>query len=398
MTKVEHSIEVDVPISTAYDQWTQFEEFPQFMSGVEQIEQIDDRTLRWVAEIAGVRRQWTATILEQIPDRKVAWAAVEGATNAGAVYFADAGAGRTRVTLHLDYEPEGIVEKAGDAIGLVSRQATSDLERFKAFIEAKGAPTGAWRGEVTGEPAVGIPDADDAAASRGDSGKAGVSGTAVAAGAAAVAATAAAAGATRKASTPGSPSSQEDVIDITAPDVIDVLIDDHREAVSLLTQLWTTTDPAVRRDLADTLIAEVVRHAVAEEMYVYPAMRTHLTDGDQAVQHDTEEHKQLERIMKQLEAVDPQEPAFTQLLREMEMVLTDHIADEESVQFPELRARIPRAELVRLADKVESAKKLSPTRPHPSAPNAQLFHKIVGPGVGMVDRLRDRLSGRRTTA
>src|SRR3954466_9983503 len=109
MTKVEKSVEVDVPVSTAYNQWTQFEEFPQFMSGVEQVEQLDERTLRWVAQIAGVRRQWNATVLEQGPDQKVAGAGTGGATNGGAVFFEPVGGGRTRVTLSLDYEPEGLV-------------------------------------------------------------------------------------------------------------------------------------------------------------------------------------------------------------------------------------------------------------------------------------------------
>ena len=149
MTKVEKSVEVAVPVSAAYNQWTQFEEFPQFMSGVQQVEQLDDRTLRWVAEIAGVRRQWIATVLEQVPNRKVAWAATEGATNAGAVTFETVGGGRTLVTLSLDYEPEGVVEKVGDALNIVERQATGDLERFKSFIESRGGvETGAWRGEV----------------------------------------------------------------------------------------------------------------------------------------------------------------------------------------------------------------------------------------------------------
>ena len=177
MTKVQKSVEVAVPVRTAYDQWTQFEEFPQFMSGVQQVEQLDERTMRWVAEIAGVRRQWIATVLEQVPDEKVAWAATEGATNAGAVTFEPLGADRTRVNLVLDYEPEGVVEKAGDALNIVDRQASGDLERFKSFIEARGTETGGWRGEVTDEPSVGTPDVEDAAASRGDSGKAGVSGT-----------------------------------------------------------------------------------------------------------------------------------------------------------------------------------------------------------------------------
>ena len=394
MTKVEKSVEVDVPISTAYNQWTQFEEFPQFMSGVQQVEQLDDRTLRWVAEIAGVRRQWVATVLEQVPDQKVAWAATEGATNAGAVTFVALPAGGTRVTLTLDYEPEGLVEKAGDALNIVERQATGDLERFKSFIESRGSETGAWRGEVADEPDVGTPDVEDAAASRGDSGKAGVSGTAVAAGAAVAAAGVAAGVAAARSSSSSSSSSSEAA---TGEDVVDILTTDHREVTDLLLQIRTTTDPATRRDLADTMISELVRHAVAEEMYVYPAMKEHLPDGDAAVEHDIEEHKELERTMKELEAVEPSDPRFDSLLTQLETTLADHVADEETEQFPRLRSSIPREELVQLGQKVQTAKKMAPTRPHPAAPNAELFHKLAGPGVGLVDRLRDRLTGRSTS-
>jgi hemerythrin superfamily protein/carbon monoxide dehydrogenase subunit G len=390
MTKVEKSVEVDVPISTAYNQWTQFEEFPQFMSGVQQVEQLDERTLRWVAEIAGVRRQWMATVLEQVPDQRVAWAATEGATNAGMVAFEPLGPARTRVTLSLDYEPEGLVEKAGDALNIVERQAVGDLERFKSFIEARGTETGAWRGEVTGEPDVGVPDVEDAAASRGDSGKAGVSGTAVAAGAVAAAAGVAAATAARKSS------SSDETTGIGEEDVVDILTTDHREVTDLIQQIRTTTDAGSRRDLADVMISELVRHAVAEEMYVYPAMKTHLPDGEAAVEHDVDEHKELERTMKELEAVDASDPRFDSLIGELATTLADHVTDEESDQFPKLRAAVPRNELVQLGAKVQTAKKLAPTRPHPAAPNTQLFHKLVGPGVGLVDRLRDRLTGRPT--
>ncbi len=182
----------------------------------------------------------------------------------------------------------------------------------------------------------------------------------------------------------------------TEADVVDELSSDHREALALLDRLANSIDADQRRDLADTVIAEVVRHAVAEEMYVYPAMREHVPDGDQAVEHDIEEHKQLEGTMKQLEAVDPGEPRFDSLVREMTEQLRHHAYDEETEQFPRLRERIPRDELVRMREKVETAKKLAPTRPHPSAPNSELFHKLAGPGVGMVDRLRDRLTHRST--
>ena len=147
-TKVEKSVLVNVPVSIAYNQWTQFEDFPQFMGGVKRVTQLDDDRLQWVAEIAGVKRQWKARILEQVPDQKVAWAATEGATNAGAVTFEDVGGGQTSVHLSLDYEPEGLVEKVGDKLNIVEKQAEGDLERFKAFIEAEGYATGAWRGSV----------------------------------------------------------------------------------------------------------------------------------------------------------------------------------------------------------------------------------------------------------
>jgi len=195
-TKVEKSIQVDVPVSTAYNQWTQFEDFPHFMGGVKEVHQHDDQRLHWTAEIAGVRREWEASILEQVPDQKIAWAATEGATNAGAVRFEPVGAGSTLVFLSLEYEPEGVVEQVGDKLGIVERQVTSDLERFKALVESEGYASGAWRGSINEGLAVGTPGVEAAAGSQGDSGKAGVSAKTVIAGAAAaVAGVAAAAGA-----------------------------------------------------------------------------------------------------------------------------------------------------------------------------------------------------------
>jgi hemerythrin superfamily protein len=180
----------------------------------------------------------------------------------------------------------------------------------------------------------------------------------------------------------------------TEQDVVDILTTDHHEVLDLLQQIKVSTDTEQRRDMADTVISELVRHSVAEEMYVYPAMRKHLPDGDEAVDHDIKEHKQLEQTLKKLEGVTADDPTFNQLLEELENTLRDHVQDEETEQFPGLRAQVPHDELVKMAQKVETAKKLAPTRPHPLAPNNQVFHKLVGPGVGLVDRLRDKLTRR----
>lgn len=180
-------------------------------------------------------------------------------------------------------------------------------------------------------------------------------------------------------------------------DVVDVLTTDHRGVEDLLAQIWATTDAERRRDLADVLISELVRHAVAEELFVYPAMRRYLPDGDEAAEHDTREHEDLERTMKSLEAVDASDSRFEEMVRHLEETLRDHIQDEESDQFLQLRAKIPRDELVQMAGRVQAAKAVAPTRPHPSTPNTPVVHALVGPGGGLVDRLRDKLSGRSTS-
>jgi hemerythrin superfamily protein len=179
-------------------------------------------------------------------------------------------------------------------------------------------------------------------------------------------------------------------------DVVDELTADHREVTALLDELLATTDPKARRDMADMAITEVVRHSVAEEMYVYPVMRDQVPDGEKEVAHDVEEHKDLERTMKELEGCDAGDPRFLELVREFRGKLHHHATDEETEQFPKLRASVPREKLVQMREQVERAKKLAPTRAHPAAPNSELFHKLVGPGVGLMDRVRDKLTGRNT--
>jgi len=152
MSTIEKTIDVEVPVSTAYDQWTQFESFPRFMEGVESVTQIDDRHLHWKADIGGVVREWDAEIVDQTPDQQITWRSLDGTDNKGTVQFRPADAG-TQVTLRLDYDPEGFVEKVGDVLKFVEGRVTGDLNRFKEFVETRGTETGGWRGEVkpTGE-------------------------------------------------------------------------------------------------------------------------------------------------------------------------------------------------------------------------------------------------------
>jgi uncharacterized membrane protein len=148
MSEIIETVDVAVPVRTAYDQWTQFESFPSFMEGVKSVRQLDDTTLEWVADVGGHEKTWTARITEQHPDERIAWTATEGAPNAGVVTFHRLDEGRSRVTLQLDVEPQGPVEQAGSALGVVERRVKGDMQRFKEFIETRGTETGAWRGDV----------------------------------------------------------------------------------------------------------------------------------------------------------------------------------------------------------------------------------------------------------
>jgi uncharacterized membrane protein len=151
MSTIEQSIELEVPVQTAYNQWTQFEEFPAFMEGVEQVRQIDERKLHWVAEFGGTRHEWDAEITEQLPDERVAWRNTDGKENAGVVTFHKLDQERSRVMVQMDWVPEGIKEKLGDALGMSDRRVKGDLARFKGLIESRGRESGAWRGEVPRE-------------------------------------------------------------------------------------------------------------------------------------------------------------------------------------------------------------------------------------------------------
>ncbi|MEN3276243.1 MAG: hypothetical protein V7631_2033 [Massilia sp.] len=147
-SSITESIEVNVPVRTAYNQWTQFEDFPQFMKSVHEVRQLDDKHLHWKANVAGEEKEWDAEITERIPDKRIAWRSITGVPNAGVVTFHKISDSVCRVTLQMDYQPEGVLETIGDALGAVRMEARSNLANFKEMLEKRGAETGAWRGKI----------------------------------------------------------------------------------------------------------------------------------------------------------------------------------------------------------------------------------------------------------
>jgi uncharacterized membrane protein len=156
-TTIEESVELDVPVHTAYNQWTQFEDFPRFLTNVESVQQIDDRRLRWRAKVGGKVQDWEAEITEQAPDKRIAWRSISGAKNAGVLTFHRLSDTRSKVMLQLEYDPQGFLENVGDAVGVGRVAVKKSLHQFKEFIEKRGRETGAWRGEIPGPDDVRAP-------------------------------------------------------------------------------------------------------------------------------------------------------------------------------------------------------------------------------------------------
>jgi hemerythrin-like domain-containing protein len=183
----------------------------------------------------------------------------------------------------------------------------------------------------------------------------------------------------------------------TGRDVVDILTEDHQEALDLIGQIKSSPDPSGKRDLTDTLIAEIVRHSVAEEMFLYPAARDVLANGDQLVQEELEEHAEAEQLLKDWEGVDGDDPKFMALYEQIKNGLLHHIDEEEEPKlFPEMQQALSLEQQRELGEKITMAKKLAPTRPHPSAPDEPPMDIVVGVPTGIIDRIRDKMSGRET--
>jgi uncharacterized membrane protein len=157
MESIEQSVDVNVPLKEVYNQWTQFEEFPNFMTGVKEVRQLGDKRLYWRAEVAGREKEWETEIFEQLPDERIAWRSMSGPKNSGMINFAALDPSQTRVSVKLNYDPEGVLENIGDALGATRAVVSRDLNRFKEFIEARAVATGGWRGEIQGKKV--LPDA-----------------------------------------------------------------------------------------------------------------------------------------------------------------------------------------------------------------------------------------------
>lgn len=293
MTVIEKSIEVAAPLSAVYNQWTQFESFPSFMEGVKSVRQLDDRRLHWVAEIGAVEREWDAEITHQIPDQKIAWRSTSGAPNGGVVRFERLPEGRTNVMLELSFEPRGLVENIGDALGLISLRIEGDLKRFKEFIESRKEATGAWRGTIEGDtrdPAKQMQKRKVAKKSASD------------------------------------------------PDTLFKLIKkDHAQVKKLFRDFEKEGDRHEQMRLAALVLDELIVHAKAEEEIIYPAFMRVLDDVS-IVREAGQEHHAAELLIAELVSLSQTSGAHLQpkmkVLREL---VQHHIREEEGELFDEVK-------------------------------------------------------------
>lgn len=176
--------------------------------------------------------------------------------------------------------------------------------------------------------------------------------------------------------------------------VVDLIMEDHREVEQLFSQAQQTTDPDEFQQIVSTTIAELVRHSVAEEQHLYPAFRQYVDGGDDLADHEIAEHSEAEETMKEIERLDSSDPQMREKFNTLVDEITHHVQDEEEDALPRLRAACPEEELIHLGEQVERAKRTAPTRPHPSAPDTPPMNKLLAPGAGLVDRVRDAVSGR----
>jgi carbon monoxide dehydrogenase subunit G len=292
MSDVIESVDVNVPISTAYDQWTQFESFPQFMDGVDSVRQIDDRHTHWVTEVGGVRREFDAETTEQHPDERIAWKSVGGDTkHAGVVTFHRLADAQTRVTVQLVWEPEGLAEKVGSALHLDHRQVKADTVRFKKFIEQRGSETGAFRGDQRA---------------------------------------------------PGQ------------SDVVDVLLAQHEQVKRAFARLQAA--PRQDKEQAFSELATLLHvHETGEQQVVHPVTGQSAPVGGQVEAARLQEETEADRAIAELKALGVQHPDFDAKLEAFHQAVLRHAAHEEQEEFPLLRQNNPPGQLQAMTEELRAA-------------------------------------------
>lgn len=304
MSDVTASVEVEVPLRTAYNQWTQFESFPEFMSGVVAVRQLDDRHTRWVTEIAGSRKKFDAEIVEQLPDERIAWRSTDGdVRHSGVVAFAPIDSTHTRVTVELAWEPKGVLEKAGGAVGVDRLQVRADLERFRRFIEARGVETGEWRGQV--------PEPEHR------------------------------------------PTGFEDIIVSGGEDVVDLLVAQHQRVKELMDRV-AAAEGAQRQQMFGELVELLRTHEKGEQRIVHPVTRSSVHDGDATANARLGEEERADELIAQAEAAELSADSveFDAWFERLRHAVLDHAGHEEREEFPKLRGEVLPARLRTMAEEL----------------------------------------------
>ncbi|GAA1987288.1 SRPBCC family protein [Catenulispora subtropica] len=326
MSDVTTSVDVRVPVRTAYNQWTQFASFPEFMTGVVAVQQLDDRRTHWVTEVAGARREFDAEIVEQLPDQRIAWRSTDGdVRHSGTVTFEALAEERTRVTVDLGWQPQGLMEKAGGLIGADRLQIKADLERFRRFIEARGSETGQWRGE--------IPETAGSAPAR--------------------------AAVPTEPAMPAEPAMPRESAESaastasagSAPDVVDILTSQHQQVKDLLDRTSAAEGPEKQLLFAE-LVDLLKTHEKGEQRVVHPVTRNSVEGGSQMANARLGEEQRADQLIAEVEDLSMNGYEFDAWFEELRSAVLAHAEHEEREEFPRLRRDLDPARLRTMAEEL----------------------------------------------
>jgi hemerythrin superfamily protein/ribosome-associated toxin RatA of RatAB toxin-antitoxin module len=320
MSDVSAYVDVRVPPRTAYNQWTQFESFPEFMPGVIAVRQLDDRHTHWVTEVAGTRREFDAEIVEQLPDDRIAWRSIGGdVRHSGTVTFRLLDRGATRVTVDLAWEPKGLVEKAGSVVGADHLEIKADLDRFRRFIEERGAETGQWRGRIPEPPAT----AEKAQKTEK----------------------------TEKTEEIEKREKTEATLVTAGHDVIDILVAQHQQLKDLMARI-SAAEGAERKRLFAEFMTLLTAHEEGEQHVVHRVTRSSLEDGEATAGARLSEEERADRLLVEVAKITDDSHEFTTWFEQLRNVVLDHAEHEERGEFSKLRQELAPARLRTMADEL----------------------------------------------